>query len=104
MQDVGHQADGGRGVALRWFRQNLLFRDLGQLPDNLRLQMIVGENPDAFGRQHRLQAVHGLLDQRPFAHEAKHLFRVLAAAAGPEARTPPARQYEAVLIGFRHVT
>ena len=61
------QTDGGRGVALRRLRQDLVLRNLGQLLDDLAAQMIVGENPQMLGRDHRAKPVHGLLDQRSLA-------------------------------------
>ena len=50
LQDVRGQADRRSRVALRRLGQDLLFRNLGKLFHDLRAQMIVGENPDAFGR------------------------------------------------------
>ena len=55
------------------------------------------------GRDHRVQPVHGLLDQRSLTKEAEHLLGVGAPAAGPEARTSAAGQDQAVVIrGQRH--
>ena len=71
-------------------------RHLGQLADDFVAQMIVGENPDALGRNHRAQAVDGLLDQRALAEEAQNLFGAAAPAARPEARASASRQDQAV--------
>ena len=86
LQNVRRQADRRRRIALRRLGQNLALGNFGKLLDDLRAQMIVGQNPDALRRKHRAQAIDGLLDQRPVAEEAQDLFGVGAAAARPEAR------------------
>ena len=97
------QADGGRGIALRGFGQDLALRNLGQLPHDLGAQMIVGENPMVLRRDHRAQPVHSLLDQRSLPKEAQHLLGVRAPAARPEARTSATGQDQAVVIRWaRH--
>ncbi len=99
---MGHQPNRRRGVALRRFRQDLLFGNFGELLDDLGLQMIVGEDPDALRREDRFQAIHGLLDQGAVAQEAEHLFSVLLTAPRPKARPPASGQDEAIVIRFRH--
>ena len=70
---VGGEADGGGGVALGRFGEDLALGDAGQLLDDLRTQGGIGEHEDALGRQHFPQAVDGLLDEGPVAGEAEHL-------------------------------
>jgi len=48
-------------------RQDLVLRNLRQLLNDLAAQMIVGENPQMLGRDHRAEAIHRLLDQRSLA-------------------------------------
>ena len=86
------QADGRRGVALRGLGQDLALWNLGQLPDDLGAQMIVGQNPDALRRDHRAQPIDGLLDQRPLAEESQHLLGVARRLRGQKrVPRPPAR-------------
>ena len=70
LQNLRGQTDGGSGVALRGLGQDLALGDFRELAHDLGAQMVVGENPDPLGRQHRPQAVDGLLDQGAVAEEA----------------------------------
>ncbi len=99
LQDVGGESDGGRGVALRGFGEDLALRHFRQLAHDFVAQMIVGENPETLGRDQRAQAIDGLLDQGSLAEEAQHLLGVRAAAAGPEARASASGQNQAVMVG-----
>ncbi len=67
LQNMRGQPDGGRGVALRRFSQDLVFQHLGELANDLGTQTIVGENPQAFRRNHRGPAVYRLLNERSLA-------------------------------------
>ena len=103
MQDVGRQADGRRGVTLRGLRQNLTGRNLRKLPHNLFAQVVVGEHPQALGRDQRGQAIDGVADQRAGAHHVEHLLGGTAPAARPEAGAAPARQDQAIIVRVRHL-
>ncbi len=62
LQNVRRESNGGSGVSLRGFGQNLRRWNFWQLLDDFGAQMIVGENPDAFGRKNGAQAVDGFLN------------------------------------------
>ncbi len=102
MQDMSGETDGGSGVALRGLREDLLFGNFRKLLNDFAPQMIVGENPDSFGRQHRFQPVHGLLNQGAIAHETEDLLGVFSSATRPKARTAASGENQPVAIGFRH--
>src|SRR5215471_19705780 len=53
-------------------------------------------------RNHRLQPVHGLLNQRPFAKKSKNLLCLSAAAARPEPGSAASCKNQAVLM-VRHL-
>ena len=69
----GGEADRGRRVALGRFSEDLALGHPRQLLDDLRTQRGIGQHEDALRRQHFLQPVNGLLDQRPVTGEAEHL-------------------------------
>ena len=50
LNDVRRKRDGRGGVALLRLRQNLVGGDLRKLAYDLRAQMIIGQNPNPFGR------------------------------------------------------
>ena len=89
LQDMGGESNSRSRVALRGFGQDLPFGNLGKLLHDLRAQMIVGENPDTFGRQNRPQAVDRLLDQAAVAEKFQDLLGVGPPAARPEPRPAP---------------
>ncbi len=95
MQDMRSERDRRSRVALGGFRNDLRLRHVGQLPDNLVADEIVGQNPDTLGRNQRLQPLHRFLNQRPFARDVQNLFGVPLAAARPETRSAPAGEYQA---------
>src|ERR1035441_9786806 len=90
MEDVGGQADGGCGIALDRFGEHLAGRDFGKLADNLVAQMVVGEDPKAFGRNDGRETFDGGLDQRALPDDVEDLFGGTLAAARPEARAAAA--------------
>ena len=96
------QPDGRRGIALRRLGQNLALRNFRHCLHNLGAQMVIGENPQALGREHGPRTIHRLLNQGPLSEKAEHLFRVRAAAARPEARAAASRKDEAVMASVRH--
>ena len=92
------ETDGGSGIALHGLGQNLALGNFGQLLDDLGAQVIVGENPDALGRQHGAQAVDCLLDESAFAEEFQDLLGAGAAAAGPKAGASATGQDQAIIV------
>ena len=57
-----------------------------------------GENPDAFRRKYRAQAVDCLLNQRALAEEFQDLFGAAAPAARPKPRASAAGQNQTILM------
>ena len=72
--------------------------NLRKLAHDLVAQMIVGQDPEALGRDQRPQPVHGRLDQRALAHDVQHLFGNALAAARPEARAAASGQDQSVIV------
>ena len=70
----------------------------GQLLDDVVAQMVVGQHPQALGRNHRRQPVHRRLNQDAVADHVQHLLGGALAAARPEARAAPAGQDQAVMM------
>ena len=96
MQNMRGESDSRSRVALRGFSQNLPLGNLGKLLDDLRAQMIVGQNPDTFRRQNRPQAIDGLLDQRAVAEKFQDLLGVGPPAARPEPRPAAAGENQPI--------
>ena len=98
VQNMRRQPDGGRGVALRGFGQNLLRRHGRELPDDDVAQVVVGQHPDALRRNHGRQAVHGGLDQGPFSHHVQHLLGGALPAPRPEPRAAAPGENQPVMM------
>ena len=98
IEQMGHQSDGGRGVTLHGFREDLPLGHLRQLFHDLRAEQLIGKDPDVFGRQDRGQAIDRLLDQGALAEEVQHLLGAGTPAAWPEAGTPASGQDQAVAV------
>src|SRR5450631_1470531 len=94
--------DGRRGVALGRLRQNLALGNLRELLYDLRAQLLAGENPEAFGRKHRTQSIHRLLNQGAVPEEFEDLLGAAATAARPESSAAAARENQTVIV--RHAT
>ena len=92
----------GRRIALRRFGQNLLCGTSGKLAHDLVAQVVVGQDPEPFGRDHGASRSTVAWISDPLADDVQHLLRVSAAAARPEARTAPSGEDQSVLIGFGH--
>src|ERR1035437_2015125 len=104
VQDLRRQADGGRGVALHGFGQYLIPRNLGDLLNNDVAKVVVGQHPQALGRDQRRQPVHRGLDQAALADHVEHLLGGALAAARPEARTAPSGEDEAVMMAVHVIS
>jgi hypothetical protein len=96
------QPDAGRRVALGRLGQHLSSGHFRKLADDLPAKVLASQNPDALGRDHRAQAVHGFLNQGALAQQREQLLGAALSAAGPETRASAPSQDEAVLIVLRH--
>src|SRR5262245_39179468 len=65
--------------------------------------MIVGEDPEALGRQNGTQSIDGLLDEASLAKKIQNLLGAGAPAARPEPRSAAACQNQAIVVGLRHI-
>ena len=98
-QNMGGQADGRCGVALRGLGDDLRSRDLGQLANDLIPDKAIGQNPEAFGRNQGPKAIHRLLDQGSFVEpDRQDLFRMTLAALRPKTGTATTGQNQAVVV------
>jgi len=103
VQDVGGEADGGGGVALGGLGQHLALGDVGQLAEDGVAEMLVGEDPEALGRNDRSDAVDGGLDEGAVADDVEDLLGGALTAARPEAGAATAGEDEAVMVGVHRV-
>ncbi len=99
VEDVGGEADGGGGVALGGLGQDLAAGNFGQLTDDDIAKVVVGEHPDAVGRDEGDEAVDGGLDKGAVADDVEHLLGEALAAARPEAGAASAGEDEGVVVG-----
>ncbi len=98
VEDLRGQADGGGGIALHGLGQNLAGRNTGELLNNDVAQVVVGEDPDALGRDHGGQAIHSGLNERALADHVEHLFGCTLAAARPEACSAPTGEDQSIMM------
>ena len=93
---TGAERNGRSGVALGWFRYNiLLWKSREQLADS-RFLFGVCQDQNAFARDEALKARHGFLEERSLRDEAKQLFRSGPATQRPKALTTAAGENERV--------
>jgi hypothetical protein len=64
--------------------------------------VVVGEDPETIGRDYGAQAFDGVLDEGVVPDNVEDLFGLSAAATGPEARSPPSRQNQPIIVLFWH--
>jgi hypothetical protein len=98
-QDPRRQADARRGVAAHGLSDDVIGRNLRQLPNDLGPQSSIGDDPETRRRRQRPQPGIGLLDQRLGAQHRQHLLGPGFAAARPETRAPPAGHDQDVEVG-----
>ncbi len=72
-QQKRRQPNRRRGVSAGGFGDNLQRRNFPKLPEHCRPQVVICDNPKAFGRRERQEARHRLLDHRLLAVERQQL-------------------------------
>ena len=87
------KTDTGRGISLRRFREDLLFRNFRQLSDDLLTKIVVRQHPDTFRRKNGAESIDGLLNERTVAEETEDLLRYATRRLRGQKRVPrpPAR-------------
>src|SRR5690606_34174646 len=96
------QSDTGTGVALHRLGDNLPGRNVGQLLADAQAQDLVGEDPNALGRNQRSEAIDRLLQQRPITHDGQELLGAFRSAPRPETRSTPSSQDHRVEVWSLH--
>src|SRR5882672_7485205 len=100
-QEKRREANGRRCVTTNRLCEDLFRNQLWQLPQNGRAEVVVGNDPLAFGRGHRQQAGDGLLEHRLFAIEREQLFGSSLAAQRPEACAASPSQDDRIEVRIR---
>ena len=73
LQDKSGEADGWRRVATHWFGDHLVSSHLGELTQDLRLQVVVRDHPNLLGSRELKQSRDRLLDHCLLAIEREQL-------------------------------
>src|SRR5437870_12081013 len=93
---TGTERNGRSGVALGWFRYNILLWKSREQLANCRFLFGVCQDQNAFARGEALKSCHGFLEERSLGDEAKELFRSGPATQRPKAFTTASGENERV--------
>jgi len=96
------ERDGGRGVTLGRFRDDILLWKTFEQIANTFLLFNIGKNENAFGRNKALQARDRLLEQSSFGNETQQLLGTVSPAQRPKTLTAAAGKNERI-NRIRHV-
>ena len=97
--EIRGQPDRRGGIASDWLCQHVSFRQLRELLDDRRAEIVVGDDPEFLGRRERQEARDRLLDHGLLAVEREQLLGPFFPAERPETRAPASGENHGIEVG-----